>query len=331
MRWFINKNEKTPLYLQLKDLVRYHISTGALQSKQRLPTVHGLAKDIGVNFETVRKAYKELEREGLVSTERGVGTFVSSSATPGPSTAPNRNPRAELVDFVGRSATQLLRIGLNLEEIKDLINEALSQVSRPNEKRLVLFVECNSLQAKEIAEVLRQHLDFSVQPTLLNDLQDELAKTSQSGVSLAAVITTGFHINEVRKIIGGQAIESDYVIANMSPETRRKLDPYYKNSRFGFVCRDPESKYYKDILQAELGIKSDISSCTITEKSKLTEMLSSVDVVLTTPSVFKAVKKLASRKLPVFNVQDRVDPLSLKMLKERMLNRGVSDNQNAHA
>lgn len=330
MRWFINKNEKTPLYLQLKDLVRYHISTGALQPKQRLPTVHGLAKDIGVNFETVRKAYKELEREGLVSTERGLGTFVSSSATSGPATAPNRNPRAELVEYVARSAKQLLRMGLNLEEVKELIGEALNQVSRPEEKRLVLFVECNSYQAEEIAEVLRQHLDFAVQPTLLKDLQEEMDKTSTSGASLAAVITTGFHINEVRKIIGEQAIESDYVVANMSPETRRQLDPYYKNARFGFVCRDADSKYYKDILQAELGIKSEIPACTITDESRLKEMLSSVDVVLATPSVFKALKKLVPRKLPIFNVQDRVDPLSLKMLKERILHIGAPANHSAH-
>jgi hypothetical protein len=47
-------------------------------------------------------------------------------------------------------------------------------------------------------------------------------------------------------------------------------------------------------------------------------MFKSVDVVLATPSIFEALQKIAPKKVHVFNVQDRVDPLSLKMLKDRM-------------
>ena len=53
-------NNKVPLYLQLKDLIKYYISTGAIQADHQLPAVNALAKELGINFETVRKAYKEL-------------------------------------------------------------------------------------------------------------------------------------------------------------------------------------------------------------------------------------------------------------------------------
>jgi hypothetical protein len=79
-----------------------------------------------------------------------------------------------------------------------------------------------------------------------------------------------------------------------------------------------ESTYYKDILQTEMNIRSEVPCCTMADKSKLAKMFRSVDVVLATPSVFESLLKLAPKRVRVFNVQDRVDPLSLKMLKDRM-------------
>ena len=66
-----------PLYLQLKDLIKYFISTGAIHDGDQLPGVVQLAKDLKINFETVRKAYKELEKEKLLAMSPGRGTFAT--------------------------------------------------------------------------------------------------------------------------------------------------------------------------------------------------------------------------------------------------------------
>ena len=76
IKWFLDKNSKIPLYLQLKDLIKYYISTGAINDSEQLPGVINLSKELGISFETVGKAYKELEKEGLIYTRRGRGTFV---------------------------------------------------------------------------------------------------------------------------------------------------------------------------------------------------------------------------------------------------------------
>ncbi len=271
-----------------------------------------------MNFETVRKAYKELEREGLVSTERGLGTFASGAALARPAAVPGRDAKSELTSAVENGIKKLLRREINIAEIKSLLDETVEKISRESNERRILFAESNSLQAHGIAKVLKNELALSVTPVLLKDLKEEVAKVFGSGIPLTAVITTGFHINEVRTILKDKPVPADFVITNMSPETRRKLERCSKSWRFAFVCRDPESKYYKDILKAELGFKSDIACCVIGEKSKLTGILSSADVLLASPSVYETLKKIAPSKLPVFNVQDRVDPLSLKMLKDRM-------------
>lgn len=319
MKWFVNKEDKTPLYLQLKDLIKYHISTGTLQSEQKLPTVHGLAKELEVNFETVRKAYKELERQGLVTMARGFGTYVNAgvAVTIRPAFPSDGDRSSEATDLVVRGVRELIQAGLRPREIQEIIQRTIDS-AQAADRPSILFVECNSLQANSISEMLKNELGISVRPVLVSELNKEMAELSRSGIALDAVITTGFHVDEVRKLLRDKPIAIDYVIANMSPETRRKLDPYHANSKFGFVCRDQESKYYKDILRAELEIPSEILCCAIDERRQLNELLDSVDVVLSSPSAYEAVVKMARPGLPVFNVQDRVDPLSLKMLKDRM-------------
>ncbi len=57
----IEKSRKVPLYLQLKDLIKYFVAMGAITENEQLPGVMELAAKLGINFETVRKAFHELE------------------------------------------------------------------------------------------------------------------------------------------------------------------------------------------------------------------------------------------------------------------------------
>ncbi len=318
MEWFVDKQNKMPYYLQLKDLIRYHISTGTLQQNQQLPTVHGLAKQLGVNFETVRKAYKELEREGLVSSERGRGTFVSGAGVSKLIARP-RNPQSNPAESLRERIRQFLLRGGEPEAVKRMVDQVYAEQLRAEQSRFSIFAECNWFQARGISEELKNVLGHEVRPMLLKDLSSELRKLSRDG-KLTGVITTGFHVDEVRRAIGDHRVNVEFVITNMSPETRRKLEAYPKTARFGFICRDPESRdFYRNTLKAELGIKSDLASCTINEKPKIKSILTSVEVLLVAPSVYEMLREMAPPELPVFNIQDRVDPMSLKMLKDKAL------------
>jgi GntR family transcriptional regulator len=59
--------------------VRYAAASGVVHEGEKLPTVRELARHLGVNPNTVSKAYHELERDGIVYTQRGKGVFVASS------------------------------------------------------------------------------------------------------------------------------------------------------------------------------------------------------------------------------------------------------------
>ena len=74
----INESDPTPLYAQLERAIRLAIATGQLKPEMQLPTVRQMAVDLRINANTVAKVYLELERERIVETRRGVGTFVKT-------------------------------------------------------------------------------------------------------------------------------------------------------------------------------------------------------------------------------------------------------------
>jgi GntR family transcriptional regulator len=73
----LNPKSGVPIYRQIQDQIRYGIASGRLRPGDQLPTVRGLAVDLKVNPNTVIKAYTELERQGILTTEQGSGTFIA--------------------------------------------------------------------------------------------------------------------------------------------------------------------------------------------------------------------------------------------------------------
>lgn len=75
----VNPKSATPLYEQVVEQIKEMIAKGILEEGEQLPSVRELASQIILNPNTVSKAYKELERSGVIVTVRGKGTFVAEA------------------------------------------------------------------------------------------------------------------------------------------------------------------------------------------------------------------------------------------------------------
>lgn len=73
----IDQNSGIPTWIQVKNRLSYLIGSGAYHEGDQLPTVRALAIDLDISYNTVNRAYQDLEREGYISTRRGRGTFVA--------------------------------------------------------------------------------------------------------------------------------------------------------------------------------------------------------------------------------------------------------------
>src|SRR3954469_23925398 len=104
-----------PIYVQLREQIMALIGRGLLKPGAQMPTMRQVAVALKIDLNTVQRAYAELEREGVLSKQRGVGTFVTDMAPP------PRNTKKQVQDFAARIAAQAKGQGLPLEELAEAL------------------------------------------------------------------------------------------------------------------------------------------------------------------------------------------------------------------
>jgi GntR family transcriptional regulator len=124
-RFRLDASSGVPPYLQLVHQVRQSLLLGYLRAGDRLPTVKELAGDLAINPNTVVKAYRQLEHEGLAGGRPGQGTFITATLTPPPPAA-SGSLRASLEDWF-RSAEEA---GLSEEAVTALIAVVREQMRK---------------------------------------------------------------------------------------------------------------------------------------------------------------------------------------------------------
>ena len=117
-----NPSSGVPIYLQLMEQVKHGIETGALRPGEQLPGIRPLAEELVINPNTVAKAYRELEHDGVIELRHGAGAFVSAAAR-GKKVTDNLRAGQSIV----AAAVEKLRArGVTEEEIRRLFEAELA-------------------------------------------------------------------------------------------------------------------------------------------------------------------------------------------------------------
>lgn len=115
------------MYLQLMEQIRRRIAAGDWPAGYELPSIRVLAADVRVSVITVKRAYLELEREGVIVTRQGKGSFVADGADLG-----QRLQLQELDEHLAAAATLSLVLGLDAEQIESRLREARERITKGN-------------------------------------------------------------------------------------------------------------------------------------------------------------------------------------------------------
>lgn len=118
-----NSSSGVPIYLQLMEQVKHAIETGALKPGEQLPSIRPLAEELVMNPNTVAKAYRELEHEGVIELRQGAGAFVSHN---GPTLQVAERLKAAQA-LVAQGIQRLRERGITDEEIRRLIEAELAR------------------------------------------------------------------------------------------------------------------------------------------------------------------------------------------------------------
>jgi GntR family transcriptional regulator len=127
IEFHVEARSGVPTYLQIVQQVRQSVRLGVLRPGDQLPTVKDVVGSLAINPNTVLRAYRELDLEGVTEGRRGVGTFVAQGVTSLPATDVE-DLRGELQRWAARAR----RAGLDADDMAALFGEAL----RPRMERV---------------------------------------------------------------------------------------------------------------------------------------------------------------------------------------------------
>ena len=116
-----------PIYEQIAHRVLELIETGMLKPGEQLPTTRQLAVQLGVNFNTVARAYRILDQGSVISTQHGRGTYILEQKSHRQEKKGNSDTMEDLTRFFLRKATYL---GFKPEEIQDCFDKIVGEEKR---------------------------------------------------------------------------------------------------------------------------------------------------------------------------------------------------------
>ena len=119
-----NPSSGVPIYLQLMEQVKHAIETGALRPGEQLPGIRPLAEELVINPNTVAKAYRELEHEGVIELRHGAGAFVSNNLRSKKSAGKVKAGQS----IVAAAVERLRSLGVTEEEIRRLFEAELAGI-----------------------------------------------------------------------------------------------------------------------------------------------------------------------------------------------------------
>ncbi len=131
MIFHLNQSSGIPVYLQLMQQIRHGVETGALRAGERLPTIRSLAEELVINPNTVVRAYRELQHEGIVELRQGSGAYV------GRSVVERGQVMSKAGKLIGSAIERLIALGLSEEEIRRIVENELAVAGKNRDRELV--------------------------------------------------------------------------------------------------------------------------------------------------------------------------------------------------
>lgn len=190
----VNSQLEVPLYQQLVDQIRAAVKQGGLVSGERLPTVQELTEELKIARGTVKRAYDELERLGLLEKVQGRGTFIRYQ----PIHSASRKEQA--MAAIDALLDELDEMGLSPSEINIFLNLKLRERAEKEAFVRVAVVECNPENLSQMSEQLRHIPGVDLYSFLLDNIRQYPYKLEQ-GFDL--VVTTATHADYLESVLPG--------------------------------------------------------------------------------------------------------------------------------
>ncbi len=297
----LDRSASTPIAEQLAEQLRFHLATGRFRTGERLPSTRAFGDQLGVSFHTVRKAYQQLEAEGLLEARVGSGyTVVERSPAP----AEDRMERGAGV--VQDAIQRLIGLGLDEGEVEYLVQEQLAFLDdgpRPS----VVF----AAPYRELAETCAEQLSAAVQERVDAVRLDALGQHAEA--DFVATPHDSFQ-TAAQAVPRAEALS---VLVHPPPETLDRIARLLPTDTLGLVTRyDDAVAPLLAELRALTGFAGPALALTA-DADRLAEVLVDVDLLVFTPQARRKLRPLLA-EVAHAPLRHSIHPASLQAVRDAM-------------
>lgn len=313
----VDKSNKIPLYLQLKKQIMDLVKDGSLKVGHKMPTERELSEELKISRNTVSMAYNELEKEDILKSYQGRGTFVLEEVK----LWKNENIRDKIKKFVDLAFEESIEAGIDADEFLEVVTERIEEKRRLMNEIKGIYIECNIEQSRVFAEQLKDRTGIAFSAMTVNDLKSIDDKSKELIKNSQIVITTFNHVYEVRSLLREYKYNKKVLGVAITPnlETIVKIARFPLGTRFLFVCITKEFKFKSMSALENAGLANvDITYTNSFEKDILREQVRKCDVIIASPGRYHDVEEVSEGK-EIINFAYNLDDGSVKALKSKLL------------
>ena len=307
----IDRKSGVPLYLQVKRQVERNVRVGLWEKGKRLPTERDLARMLSVSRNTVSMAYRELEAEGILFSRQGKGTFIAHAEH----LLQREGSKERLLRMIDMCIEETMTLGFTLDEFLTLVQGRVREKKELLGRIRVAFVECNREQLDYFARELELGAGVTILPVMLKDIAQDRETAASLSAQADIVVTTFFHLDEVKRIFERTGKEILGIALDPSLESIVRIARLPKGKKVGMVCISEEfaDRIRKSVENA--GISLRLESTITRDGEELERFVRSYDAVIVSPGRRREVESVMKRSTEVTEFIYRPDAGSVNLLK----------------
>jgi DNA-binding transcriptional regulator YhcF (GntR family) len=289
------------------------VASGAYAPNERLPTCEQFAAELGVNKNTVSKAYRSLAEQGYLRTVAGRGTFVAKR----PAKADPGHALADVSSLLALVVQEAKLAGIDREQFRELVEETTARYYDGSSVRLG-FMECNRLDATVLSRDLQLALAHPVEPLLIDEVIADPERYVGSYDILAVNLTHLAVVEErLRRVEGPGRAEILGLLVPPDPESLTQVARLRPGTRLGIVCDLPATLQALGGLVAAYnpGVRAAVALAS--DEQALRRLLKGADAILVTPSASEGLLAHGPN-VPLISVSFKVDERSVQQLADRL-------------
>lgn len=311
----LNRNSGVPLYKQVKNLITEMIRSGELFTGYKMPTERELSESLSISRNTVSTAYKDLEKEGLLISHQGKGTYVAEDS----GISLSNDLKERIIRFVDLGLEEAIETGLEPKDFLKLVEDRVNEKVNMMRSSSAVYIECNTEQAEFFATQLQKGTNMECESLTIADLIEMNDDTKLTLFNSKVIVSTFNHLPEVVEYTKGFGKEVLGVAINPDLSTVVKIARMPANTKFAFVCISEEFQLkVEKALEAAGLVDLDIEYTHTQDKEELKEKIQYKDMVLVSPGRYRDVIELIEKN-KVLNFVYNLDDGSLKTLQSKLL------------